>query len=82
MGAARAAELARYGGARYSPSIASDTPLSALQLCLGVPFSPGAVSRLPLQSLPWAGSPSASPPSRAWAALAYGPARGMHEIHV
>lgn len=61
----------------HSPSMASEMLLSALQLCLGGPLSPGDVSRLPLQSLPWAGSPSASPPSRALAALAYGPARVM-----
>jgi hypothetical protein len=59
------------GSTGHSPSIASEMALSALQLGLGGPFSPD-VSRLPLQSLLWVGSPSASsPPSRAWAAFAY-----------
>lgn len=57
--------------------MASEMALSALQLGLGGPFSPD-VSRLPLQSLLWAGSPSASLPSRAWAALACKSARTMN----
>lgn len=66
------------GGTGHLPSIASEMALSALQLGLGGPFSPD-VSRLPLQSLLWTGSPSASPPSRAWAALACKSARIMNE---
>lgn len=71
----RTSSIGAYRGVKHSPSIASEIPLSALQLCRGGPFSPSDVSRLPLQSLPWAGSPPASPPSRAWAALACGSAR-------
>ena len=43
--------------------MASEIPLSVPQLGLGGPFSPADVSRLPLQSLLCAGSPSFSPES-------------------